>query len=67
MRMKHTVEFKSGDQQVYEFKTRAESDKACMNARHLNKTLNTIKCIWIEPVNFPWRKEKIDFEEEIRI
>lgn len=64
MRMKHTVEFKSGDTQVYEFKTRAESDKALTNARHLHKAFNTIKCIWVAPIKYLWRKERIDFEGE---
>lgn len=61
MKMKHTVKFQSGDKVVYEFKTIAESDKALRNAVMLNRTCNTIKCIWIEPINQPWKRERIDF------
>ena len=61
MRMKHTVKFNSGSQEVYEFKTKLESDKALKNAIMLNKSFDTIKCIWIEPINQPWKRERIDF------
>lgn len=61
MKMKHTVKFQSGDQEVYEFKTKSESDKAFENAILLNKSFGTIKCIWIEPINQPWKRERIDF------
>ena len=61
MKMKHTVKFHSGDQQVYEFPTKAKSDKAIDNAYQLNNALHTIKCIWVEPVNYPWRRYRIDF------
>lgn len=37
MKMKHTVKFNSGSQEVYEFKTKAESNKALENAVALNK------------------------------
>ena len=42
MKMKHTVKFNSGRQEVYEFKTKVESYKAIENAVALNKTFNTI-------------------------
>ena len=61
MKIKHTVRFNSGSQEVYEFKTKAESYKAIENAIALNKTFNTIKCIWIEPINQQWKRERIDF------
>ena len=61
MKMKHTVKMKSGQQEVYEFKTKAESDRALTNAIALNKTFNSIRCIWIEPVNNPWQRKRIDF------
>ena len=61
MRMKHTVKFESGGQEVYEFKTKSESDKAFKNAILLNKSFGTIKCIWIEPINQPWKRKRIDF------
>lgn len=61
MKIKHTVKFNSGSQEVYEFKTKAESYKALENAIALNKTFNTIKCVWIESVNQPWKRERIDF------
>lgn len=61
MRMKHTVKLKSGNKEVYEFRTISESDKALMNARQLNKTFDTIKCVWIEPINQPWKRQRIDF------
>ena len=52
---------KSGQQEVYEFKTKAESDRALTNAIALNKTFNSIRFIWIEPVNKPWQRKRIDF------
>ena len=61
MKIKHVVKFNSGNREVYEFKTKAESDKALKNAVVLNKTFSTIKCIWIEPINQPWKRERIDF------
>lgn len=61
MRMKHTVQFQSGSYEIYEFKTKADSDKALTNAILLNKSFGTIKCIWIEPVNQPWKRKIIDF------
>lgn len=61
MKMKHTVKMKSGRQEIYEFKSKAESVKALENAIHLNKTFNSIKCIWIEPINKPWQRKRIDF------
>ena len=67
MKMKHTVKFRSGSKEVFEFKTIAESDKALRNAVMLNRTFNTIKCIWIEPINQPWKRERIDFQGGIII
>lgn len=61
MRMKHTVKFNSGDQVVFEFKTKAESDRALKNAMLLNRSFGTIKCIWIEPINHPRKRKRIDF------
>lgn len=61
MRIKHTVKFNSGDQEVFEFKTKAESDRALKNAILLNRSFGTIKCIWIEPINQPIKRERIDF------
>ena len=61
MKMKHTVQMKSGRQEIYEFKSKTESAKALENAVHLNKTFNSIKCIWIEPTNKPWQRKRIDF------
>lgn len=61
MRMKHTVKFQSGSQEVYEFKTKPESDKALKNAILLNKSFGTIKRIWIEPINQPQKRKIIIF------
>ena len=63
MKMKHIVKLNSGSQEVYEFKTKVESNKALDNAKRLNKTFKSIKCIWIEPINQPWKRERIDFDE----
>ena len=56
MKMKHTVKFNSGKIERYFFNNKSESDKAYNNAFH------TIKCIWIEPVNKPWLRERIDLK-----
>ena len=61
MRMKHTVKLKSGCQKVYEFRTTADSNKALKNAIILHNAFNTIKCIWIEPINYPENRKRIDF------
>lgn len=61
MKMKHTVKLRSGDKEVYEFRTKAESDKTFENAILLNKSFGTIKRIWIEPINQPWKRKRIDF------
>lgn len=61
MKMRHTVKLRSEDKEVYEFRTKAESDKAFENAILLNKSFGTIKCIWIEPINQPWKRKRIDF------
>ena len=61
MKMKHTVKFNTGTQKIYEFKTKAESNKVLENAVILNKAFNTIRCIWIEPINQPWKRKRIDF------
>lgn len=64
MRMKHTVKFQSGSQKVYEFRTKSESDKAFKNAILLNKWFGSINCIWIKPVNQPWKRKRIDFKND---
>lgn len=61
MRMKHTLKLKSGDQEVYEFKSKVESDIALKNAVVLHKAFNAIKCIWVEPISHPERRVRIDF------
>lgn len=61
MKMKHTVRFNNGNQEVFEFSTKADSDKAFENAIQLNKTFKSILCIWIEPVSQPWKRKRIDF------
>ena len=63
MRMKHTVKLRSGTQHSYYFRTKAESDKAFINSLHLNAAFNIIKCIWIEPIIHPEKRERIDFDE----
>lgn len=60
MKMKHIVKLRSGANEVYHFHTKAESTKALQNAVVLNKTFDTIKCIWIEPINKPWKTKRID-------
>ena len=60
MKMRHIVNLRSGAYEVYDFRTKAESDKALTNAITLNKTFNTIKCIWVKPKNKPWLKKRID-------
>lgn len=59
MRMKHTVRFHSGAIEVYEFPTKKASDKALDRAYASN--FQTIRCIDVEPVNYPWRRYRIDF------
>ena len=61
MKMRHTVELKSGDRVMYEFKTKESSNKALKNARQLHKAFNTIKCVWVEPVKHPEQRKRIDF------
>ena len=61
MKMKHTVKFQNVNQEIYEFKTKSESDMAFENAILLNKSFGTIRCIWIEPINQPWKRKRIDF------
>ena len=63
MRMKHTVKFNSGRQKVFEFKSISQSNKALENAVCLNRTFNNINCIWVEPVNQPWKRERIEFNK----
>ena len=53
MKIKHTVKLKSGDQAVYEFSTKAESDKALKNAEMLQKSFGTIQSILVERVGHP--------------
>lgn len=61
MKMQHIVKLQSGDKVVYRFRTKSESDKAFENAILLNKSFGTIKCVWIEPINQPWKRKRIDF------
>ena len=60
MKMRHIVKLRSGANEVYDFNTKPEADKALNNAIILNKTFNTIKCIWVEPKNKPWKRQRID-------
>ena len=60
MKMRHIVKLRNGANEIYDFNTKTESHKALVNAITLNKTFNTIKCIWIQPVNQPWKRERID-------
>lgn len=60
MRMKHIVKLRNGSNEVFNFRTKVESHKALVNAIALNKTFGTIKCIWIQPINQPWKRERID-------
>lgn len=53
MKIKHTVKLKSGAQEVYEFKTKAESDKALWNAEMLQRSFGTIQSILVERVGHP--------------
>lgn len=61
MKMKHTVRLKSGSEVVYEFQTKAASQQALKNAKTLHKAFNTITCVFVEPVNHPEKRERIDF------
>ena len=61
MKMKHTVRLKSGSEVVYEFQTKAVSKQALENARTLHKAFNTITYVFVEPVNHPEKRERIDF------
>lgn len=60
MKMRHIVKLRNGANEIYDFNTKTESNKAVLNAITLNKTFNTIKCIWIQPINQPWKRERID-------
>lgn len=60
MKMRHIVKLHNGANEVYDFRTKTESDKALTNALTLNKTFNTIKCIWVKPINKPWLKKRIN-------
>jgi ribosomal protein S6 len=60
MKMRHIVKLHNGTYETYDFHTKAESDKALTNAFSINKTFNTIKCIWVEPINKPWKRQRID-------
>lgn len=62
MKMKHIVKFNSGKIEEYFFNNKAESDKAYHNALSLNNAFHTIKCIWIEPINKPWLRQRIDLK-----
>lgn len=60
MKMRHIVKLRNGTNEIFDFHTKVESHKALVNAITLNKTFNTIKCIWVQPVNQPWKRERID-------
>lgn len=60
MKMKHTVKLISGNTETYLFPTKRKSDKALKNAFTLNNQFHTIRCIWIEPLNQPEKRERID-------
>ena len=60
MKMRHIVKLSNGSNEEFNFPTKAESHKALVNAIALNKTFGTIKCIWIQPINQPWKRERID-------
>lgn len=60
MKMRHIVKLRNGANEIYDFNTKTESNKALVNAIALNKTFGTIKCIWIQPINQPWKRERID-------
>ena len=62
MKFKHTVKFISGNKEEFVFNTKAESDKRLVNAIQLNKTFNTIRCIWIEPLNKPEQRVRLDLQ-----
>jgi hypothetical protein len=64
MKMKHIVKLTSGELEVYVFRTKEESDKAIVNAVQLHKTFGAIKCIWVEPMNHPEKRQRIDFLKE---
>lgn len=63
MKMKHTVKLVNGKTKTYVFSTKRESDKVLKNAFRINNQFHTIRCIWIEPLNKPWKRERIDFEK----
>lgn len=63
MKMKHTIKLKSGEQHVVYFKSKSYSNEAFINALTINRTFNTIRCIWIEPVAHPEQRIRIDFDE----
>lgn len=63
MKMKHTVKLISGKTKTYVFPTKRESDKVLKNAFRINNQFHTIRCIWVEPLNKPWERERIDFEK----
>ena len=60
MKMKHTVKLISGNTETYLFPTKRKSDKVLKNAFTLNNQFHTIRCIWIEPLNQPEKRERID-------
>lgn len=63
MKMKHTVKLISGNTKTYVFPTKRESDKVLKNAFMLNNQFHTIRCIWIEPLNQPEKRERIDLQK----
>ena len=62
MKMKHTLKLVSGKMKTYIFPTKQESDKALKNTFTINNQFHTIRCIWIEPLNKPWKRERIDLK-----
>ena len=63
MKMKHIVEFKSGNTFEIEFKNKKESDKALQNAAHNNFSF-VIKRVTIYEVSHPEVRKTIDFTKQ---
>lgn len=63
MKMKHIVEFKSGNTFSIEFRNKKESDKALQNALHSNLG-SVIKRVTIYKVSHPEVRKTIDFTKQ---
>lgn len=63
MRMRHIVEFKSGNTFEVEFRNKKESDKALQNALH-NNFSSVIKRVTIYKVSHPEVRKTIDFTKQ---